>query len=622
MFRGRFFVKRLIDFDGLKDILMMVVIVIVSLLVFSPVFRGMTTRLSTNNDFLQLATRHHIFRENIIHHKEFPLRTPYLGGGFPTITDPEDPSLSPFVILTLLFGEIAGMKLIAAVVFLAGGIGMYLLTRRIYQCSPTSSLFASMVLTLSGWYPMRMGSGNINELYYFLVPLVLLLFEKFVRGGNHYLLWLSLLLAGIAMDGKLVFPSILLFLVCYSIILSIKVDNGHIVFESSYIKKCGVVIGCAVMLSMVKILPVLELFSLKGSIFNPVIDTHQPAYNDVSSIGFSRFLAGMVLWDTHDRPRELFVGILPIILSVLALVVSFKSNVRWFILFLFFALLWLGPSAPIDIFYILWHMPLFGSMTQPLKYFSFFIVFIISIMAASGCRAIEERMSGIAAKEVIIFFGLFIASTSLYFFSYGKYMNMFDTQLSRVIPKTHFFQVKYRGQLELDRFMDNSMYWNVLNNIGTIDWYGAIILDENAIPRFFVDRSADNNKLTVTPNPGYRGEIFYKNNNTANTAAFTRFSANKIGIHASVAERDVLIINQNYDTHWKSNVGVITPEKGLLSIKFDEPGAHDIELRYTLKTVVWGFILSALTMLLLIGYTIIPVSRVIFLRHRACGMAA
>ena len=68
-----------------------------------------------------------------------------------------------------------------------------------------------------------------------------------------------------------------------------------------------------------------------------------------------------------------------------------------------------------------------------------------------------------------------------------------------------FFNIKSKQNLSRNRINPpNSVtYFNLLRNIGTIDWYTAMPLEEKAIPKYFVNM--DNQYLL---NPDYKGEIF------------------------------------------------------------------------------------------------------------------
>jgi len=282
-------------------------LILIAAAVFMPVFMSMD-KITNNPDFLQLATRHRMFRENVLNHHQFPLRSAYIGGGYPTISDPEDPSLSPFVLLTLLFGEIIGLKMIAFIIFLTGLAGMYLFLRKSQEYDTFSTLYGVIAFGFSGWFVARFRGGNINELYYFLLPLVLFLHDKFIKEGK-FLFLLSVLLSSIAMDGKFLFPVIIIFFLLYSVLNDIHWEEGKLRVEVRYLKKFLLMTLCVVLLSAVKLLPSAVLFLQKSSIFSPLVDTHVSEYENMLTHG----------WDIFITRFDFYVGYIPLLFFSLSL---------------------------------------------------------------------------------------------------------------------------------------------------------------------------------------------------------------------------------------------------------------------------------------------------------------
>ena len=104
----------------IPDFLSISIIVIIITLSSVPVFKSWS-KLNFDVDFLQYASRHEAIRKSLIEYHTFPTRSHWLGGGFPTLGDPEDPTLNPLVLITILFDPIIGLKLIAFF-----GIGFWL----------------------------------------------------------------------------------------------------------------------------------------------------------------------------------------------------------------------------------------------------------------------------------------------------------------------------------------------------------------------------------------------------------------------------------------------------------------------------------------------------------------
>ncbi len=112
--------------NGLAYALLALVILLGSLPVLSS-----GGRLNLNADFFQYAARHETVRKSLLEYHELPLRSPWFGGGFPTLGDPEDPTLNPLILPTVLFGAVVGLKLIGVLAILVGGLSTYAYAQKV-----------------------------------------------------------------------------------------------------------------------------------------------------------------------------------------------------------------------------------------------------------------------------------------------------------------------------------------------------------------------------------------------------------------------------------------------------------------------------------------------------------
>ncbi len=552
-----------------------------------------------NEDLLQLSMRHAFFRKSLLQFGQFPLRSPYIGGGYPILGDPEDPSLSPFVLLTLVFGETAGLKLIALLIFLAGAAGMFKFAEKECGYSRPAALFSALALAFSGWFHMRIVGGNINELYYFLTPLILLLYGGYRKTGRN-LLPLSLLLFTIAMDGKLVFIVVMLFLFLYvSLSGAEKTPGGEWHFDLSVYKKFFVFVAAGILLSAVKILPVMELFSMKGGIFNAKVDTHPNLYPQTAMMGYTAkmLFKGLVLGlnERNVSPlglNQLYVGPALLLAFLAAMAAEAGRLWRWGVLFTVFLFLSMGMYAPVDILKPLWHLPFYNMIGLPFKYFNFFVIFIICL----GGGAFVDLLRGVlrsGARNYILAGFFCVALLPPLVFSAGMRRQFDGRPLSQLkysaALKRSFSQV--REALPSDDRRWTRMYFNQLQGVGTLNWYGAILLPENPQPAFI----AEYLKLepVLRPNPRYRGEVFTAN--SANLARITRFTPNRIGIHAELSGPDTVTVNQNYSRDFSSDKGRVFDSNGLLGVELPAAGSYDVELRYLPFSFLAGALISLLT---------------------------
>ena len=298
------------------------------------------------------------------------------------------------------------------------------------------------------------------------------------------------------------------------------------------------------------------------------------------------------------------MGVLPLALCGVAFVLYFKELKRFIILLGIFTLLAMGSNAPINLCDIIKRFPIFDAMHFPIKYFNLFIVFTICIGAGKSLQLLKEwrgkigtRIAGLA----IIFLGvgpLFIGNLKVQ-------NSMFPDEMPRIEKEKNFFHVQFY-QTQYHRRPDNAnQYFNVLRNVGTIDSYVDIYISRSAVPKYIV--SKDNQQV---PNPHYRGEVFFLDD--VNQAELVYFSPNKILVKATVYRPGLLLINQNYDKNWRTNVGHLEPyklkeglrenklNKGLLAVRIANKGDFLVQLSYSVPAFYIGLVISCATFVVLV----------------------
>jgi len=134
-------------------------------------------------------------------------------------------------------------------------------------------------------------------------------------------------------------------------------------------------------------------------------------------------------------------------------------------------------------------------------------------------------------------------------------------------------------------------YVNLLRGTGTIDWHTGIPIDENAVPKYFIDAGCN-----YIPNPKYKGEAYFLD---PQNSASVDFHPNSMGIQVDIRTPDTLVINQNYHSGWHTNRGKLTNRDGLLALELDESGSYNIRLYYIPLSFYSGLAVSVLSIFLI-----------------------
>lgn len=550
-------------------------------------------QLNNNGDFFQYASRHESVRRSVLEYHTFPQRAYWFGGGFPTIGDPEDPTLNPLVVLSILFGPVVGLKLIGYLGMLVGGLATYALGRYILGYTRWGALFAGLIFGVSLFIPIRLHDGNPNEVYAAFLPLCLLLVGLACRGRRWALVILPFVFYTMMSDGKLtcfmgmfyVVVVCLLDVVPFFGTLSREGRSGRVDFRPLLV--CLVALGMTFCIGLVRILPALEHINAKGGLSNMDLFFYAETYAP-SGYTFERLwkeplgLAGKLDYTT--------LGWIPVLLFLVSLVLYWRRALPWGIALVLFGWLILTDNAPIDLFKVFWHLPIFNAVRQPPKYFSFQIAF--SIAVASGCcfgvlSRLRWRWVEHLVAVILIAGGLWFLFPKAMNFQHRTYN--FDMPEAFLTREPEFYNVQGVDLRRARRAPFEAVtYLNLMRGVGTVDWYTGIPLPEHAVPKYFVHKEG-----RVVPNLEYRGEAFFLED--GNQAEVT-FRPNSISVAVVVRAPGVLVVNQNYHPDWSVNRGECFERDGLLAVRLDEVGSYTVRLRYWSRSFCWGVALSGLSL--------------------------
>lgn len=554
-------------------------------------------------------------RQSVLEYRQFPLRAPYFGGGYPLIASPLDGSLNPFFIPVLVFGEVIGLKINVFLLHLIGAFGMYYLTRYVLKYNYLGAFFSSIVFCLGGILHRLMMAGiTYPPAYFFLTPLLLALFIK-AKEEKKYLFHTVFILTIMLTQMSLRFAAILLFLFLFSFLEIVRYKDKKFILDTAYLKNLFIIILFTFLLGAVKILPMLELLR------------QNPRYTDTYS-SIRIFFPGPLFFNIckaflmHQKtfPFEgqhwnyFYLGYLPIIFSFTSFLIYWQKTKRYFIILIIFTLLSFGAHTHLDLFRLLWRLPVFNAIEAPARYFAPLAIFIIALTSGQFFLIREK----IKPKFITLIFILaVIFTTADLFLTNGTNKESFPVSIPKYTKQTPFFQVKnlrpgkkVSPLLPKRMFLARSWEWTMptqyellLQNIGKINAYTNIHLGEYATPKYYIDW---NGVASFAPenyiwrlNPDYKGEVYFLNN-PDNKAEFKLFSPNKIVAKVNLLEPDMLIINQNYDKYFRSDSGKPISHNGLLAINLQRKGAYEVKFNYVPLSFYLGLGMSLITLLYMI----------------------
>jgi len=555
----------------------------------APIFKNPDALINDDpyryHDYLQQATYDFLFRQSILEHHQFPLRTHMLGGGYPLIANPQDTTFSPFVLTTLVFGEALGIKINILLFFLIGAGGMFLLSRKGLGLPITGAAFAACAYCFSAWWASRIEWGFYFKLYFHLFPLIFYFYIEGKKRTSH-LIYAAMLLVVAATQIGLGLVVIFLFIGIYEVIdYFAKIKESR---KPVFIKQIALLVLLVLLLGAARIVPMAKLISQNSRQVGPYstymdTDPGRPNfYKSPAHFGFA-----LTHYDSIPN-YPIHPGWITLFLALIGGAAFIKKSWKYVALTCLFIAFSFGPYFFIDLWRPLYYLPMFNSMHQPYQLINYFILFGITILAAYSFL-LFKKLPG-KTLPLIISLLPFLFLIQPWQDNGHIYSKTFTKKAPVLKGGDKFYQIRASNQVRgAPRSPHSHQYFNVLRNVGTIDWDGDVLLPENTECKFFVDMN-DN----IKKNKSYKGEAYLENG--SGTAEIVSISPNRILVKATNFAPDRLIINQNFDPGWNGPLGFeIENHNGLLSLGLNRAATWEIELGYLPFHIIMGIVISLLS---------------------------
>jgi len=569
----------------------------------------------------------------ILEDRQLPLWCPYVGGGYPIIAHPESPSLSPFVLPSLLFGEVAGLKVNLLACWLLFAAGVYKLARTAAGCAPWPAFSAAAIASLSGWFPERIRSGNANELSVGLLPwLVVLWLQAWRQRRSRPAVAAAALIAVLTVDGKTNLLVIGLVMLLLAVLFTADRVQGRVRLTAAPLAAFAAVWALALPFSAAKTLPMARLLGLfSGERLHIATHLQDPTGQARPGHAAGHYLHGLVSRDSEvtvqlspvsapERPKQvwkvaapsrLYVGWPAAVLLLAALPMSWRRAWRWWVLLAVLFWLGLGPHAPLDLLALLRRLPLFTHLLAPSKYFSLPALLALGMVCGCGvdvalARSRRLRLRHARAGALVCSLLVLAVLAPLQANAWRVLRPVFDAP--RPSPaREEFYQVHGLSMLPQGRRPPKAdMYYNLCRGVGTIDWYTPIerpVRGEAVVqPAAFI-RPDD----TELPNPRYCGDVYLADANGRIEAA--RLTFNTLEVVLETAGPATLVVNQNHAPGWKSSLGKVVSCSGLLGVEIPSAGRHRLVLSYRPREFALGMAVTAGSISALLAAWLFPRAR-------------
>jgi hypothetical protein len=524
-----------------------------------------------------------VARRTVVDYHQLPAWNPYFCGGIPKLANPPDDSLSPDMILRFLWGTIPGRRLAVFFFVIVGLEGVFRYARR-HDASVIGAAAGAVAFGCCGYYVALLRDGWVFMFTYQLLPWVCLAFER----GIHNPMWRvagGLLMAWIVMcGGTYVAPFAAALLGVLLVFETVRAASGAHGPGGWYKPALALatMAGLTVGLTAIRVWPMMHVVLAHPRLVDQ-LDQDAP-FTILARVALGH---GRGPW--HVGSGEFYVGSFTTLLAVLGALAADRKGARFLAIAAIFLGFACGEIVPFAPYVLLRKLPLFSQLRFPFRY-TIVVALFVALASTRGLTRLEDALVDFAGRvrarlrgpggvlgpgwrAGLGVVGAALAATLAWYscrdvldenFVHEGVLYTFHTPLA---GRTGFRQS--RG----NRW--DAQVWTFAN-LGSLHCFEENDLFES--PRLRGDLSA---------------EEFAPDDPNAKVERLV-WSPNKLVLRVTSEAGARVVVNQNHHEGWRSNVGKVESDGGLLSVRVPA-GVQRVELRFRDWRILAGGLVSAAT---------------------------
>jgi hypothetical protein len=533
-------------------------------------------------------------RVTLLHYHQLPAWNPYWCGGCTGISEPEDSFYSPDFILRLIFGSEHGRRLAIMLFVIAGLEGTYRLCRRL-DSTAIASAFAAVIFSTQDRFVSYVHDGWVHFMSFELIPWLLLALLNGVESvrwriiGGMFLAW-CVLAPGTypAPYGAIAFGYWFIAIALYRFVKLEPRPFGAPLLSAFTIG------GIALLLVTCKLVPT-TLYMLEFPRVFTVVETHTAA----EMIG-------------HMIPRYYAIVLLAIAGAIFA---DFSAGLCIGGALLFF-MLSLGEFAPWAPFAIIKKLPVLSALRYPER-FTVMVIFFTAVAASRGLSRLEDSF-------------LELAKATWHWLESLPFRAVVKRLTKKDIPPFKMpTAVEARALGWIAVGLAAMIAWKLVTPIAeelaSAQRAPSMALYVEEAPRTYAGefKQARGNRrdahifpslnmgslncvvgFTIPESPRLRAGLpqeEYPADPALATVKRVSWSPNEIVLDVDAKAPTTIYVNQNWARQWRTNVGKVRSEEGLLAVDVP-PGQHTLTLAYRDYVVLISFYVSFLTLLAILYF--------------------
>lgn len=505
---------------------------------------------------------------------EWPLWDPYQCGGLTLWGNPQAQVYSPLFGLALLIGTTLALKLNVVAHAAVGLAGMYLLARHRYRLGRAAAATAAVLWAGSGFFAWHLGGGHSTFVAFYLAPCLLLAWRRAQR-DLRWTVAVSLLLLLVLLDGGTYpFPYLLLLLV-----VDAAADLKSLARTRQLLAAALLTTVQTALLGAVRLLPIATTLRDHG---RPTVLDDALSPGDLIAMLVARDYrwldAGRAfVWPEYGT----YLGAGAVLLAAGGVALAVRRR-RWHLIVgaILFGALAMGSVAPFFPWPLLHRLPVFDSLRVPSRFAVLWTIYL-ALLAALAVDALARWLRRGQSRPRARWYsrvGAWCLWLGLVLDLLAVNLPITDRWRNAPVAAGPLAQ-DFQQVADADHRAMMASYPRL--NVGTIGCYDPL----NVQPA---------SGLWLGESPQVRIAV------GAGQILNAQRTPGTVQAAVALTTPGHLVVNQNYDSGWVSNVGVVTVSRGLLAIDLPA-GEHQLDLRYrpwTLTLALWllfgGLLVSGL----------------------------
>jgi hypothetical protein len=496
------------------------------------------TQVPNNNDADLFDQLRWVPYYTLTHYHQWPFWNPYKCGGMSMIGNPESSIVTPFLLIYLAGGLLAGIFLEIYLHIAIAFAGGYVLGRELGLGTVACIVLAGMFPS-SSWLPLHIAFGHLNFLSAAYLPWIVAMLLAACRLGQAFPAAIGGLFCALTLtEGNYAFPFAAILVAVVATTLMVTTLSVRPMLMAAIIAVFAVTLGA------LKLVPVEEMLQLHPRDFGASWLTWPGAMTSLFSRNQSAYAPSPSVWYMVEYGG--YLGAPFVAFALIGMISSPLRALPFAIGAVAFFELFMGDTGPHALVTYLRLLPL-GSNIGICGRWVIPLVFCVGVLSALGAQFLCDHWGrwGPRTAAVILTIGLVDA----WIVGAPNYRYLFHYHFDRPPSSASFRQYWVETPITTTYISQA--------NMGSVNCQG------------FGYNVPANPMLFGYNQPGYKGEYFLTGEGTVDQ---TEWTPNRLSFDVSVPAPTMLIINQNFDIDWQlaAGNGTITSDHGRLAVEIPE----------------------------------------------------